>query len=131
VARRSRRTTTTERGQATVELALLLPVVVMIVWALLEGILLARDQVLLSHAAREAARAYSTSQSVDKATQAAQQRSGFGSELAISITTEAAGIARVQVSLNEAPRLSLIGRFTSDLVFTADVAVAIETDPGL
>jgi Flp pilus assembly protein TadG len=134
VARRSSRirraTTTEEQGQATVELALLLPVVVMIIWACLEGILMARDQVLLSHAAREAARAYSTSQSVETARQAAQQRSGFGTDLVLTVTNEPSGIARVHVSLNQASRRTLIGTFTNDLIFTADVAIAVETDSG-
>jgi TadE-like protein len=43
-------------GQATVELALMLPVVVMLLMAVFQVALLARDQVLTVHAARAAAR---------------------------------------------------------------------------
>ena len=45
-----------ERGQATVELALCLPVVLFVLGALAEVGLIAADQVRLWHAAREAAR---------------------------------------------------------------------------
>ena len=45
------------RGQSTVELALLLPVVVLLLLAVLQMGLLARDIVLVTHASREAARA--------------------------------------------------------------------------
>jgi hypothetical protein len=45
-----------ERGQATVELALCLPVVLFVLGALVEVGLIAADQVRLWHAAREAAR---------------------------------------------------------------------------
>lgn len=45
-----------QRGQATVELALLLPFVALFAWALVELGSLATDNVRLWHAAREAAR---------------------------------------------------------------------------
>ena len=44
-------------GQATVEAALVLPFIVMLLLAVVQVGLLARDQVLVTHAAREAARA--------------------------------------------------------------------------
>ncbi len=111
------------------ELALLLPVVVFIAWGLLEGILLARDQVLLSHAAREAARVYSVSQSIERATSAARDRSSLGEELQVRVVIEATGVARVTVALDEHTRLPLIGRIASDLSLTSDVAMMIESDP--
>lgn len=45
-----------EGGQATVELALVLPVLVALAIALIQAALVARDQVLVVHAARAAAR---------------------------------------------------------------------------
>ncbi len=45
-----------ERGQATVELALVLPLVALLLLAMVQVGLVVRDQVLLTHAAREAAR---------------------------------------------------------------------------
>lgn len=49
--------TVTHRGQASVELALVLPLVVILLLLLLQGGLAVRDQILVTHAAREAARA--------------------------------------------------------------------------
>ena len=48
---------TSDRGQASVELALLLPIVVLLLLAVLQVGLVARDVVLVTHASREAARA--------------------------------------------------------------------------
>ena len=48
------------RGQATVELALVLPLILTMVLLALQIGLLARDQVLVVHAAREGARAAAT-----------------------------------------------------------------------
>ncbi len=45
-----------EQGQSTAEFALVLPLVVLTMLAVIQTALLARDQVLLVHAAREAAR---------------------------------------------------------------------------
>jgi len=48
-----------QRGQATVEFALLLPVLVMGLLAILQVALVVRDHIAVAHAAREAARAAS------------------------------------------------------------------------
>ena len=48
-----------ERGQATVEFVLLIPVVVLLLLMVLQVALLARDRVFVSHAAQEAARVVS------------------------------------------------------------------------
>jgi hypothetical protein len=61
-----------QRGQATVELALLLPVVVLLVLAVLQLGLVARDVVLVTHAAREAARAAAVDPEPDAAIRAAR-----------------------------------------------------------
>ncbi len=56
-----------QAGQATVELALALPFVIMLLLALLQVALLARDQVRVAHASREAARAESVDPGGDRA----------------------------------------------------------------
>jgi len=45
-----------DQGQSTVEFALVLPLVVMMLLAIIQTALVARDEVLIIHAAREAAR---------------------------------------------------------------------------
>ena len=64
------------RGQATVELALCLPIVLALVGALVEVAALAGEQVRLWHAAREAARVAAVDADVDAA-RAGAQRSGL------------------------------------------------------
>lgn len=56
----SRRPRRAERGQATVELALGLPVVFIAALLVLQMALVGRDRVMVSHASREAARAAAT-----------------------------------------------------------------------
>jgi Flp pilus assembly protein TadG len=66
-----------DRGQASVELALLLPVVLLLLLAVLQVGLLARDVVLVTHAAREAARAAATDPDPSTARAAAVGSSGL------------------------------------------------------
>jgi hypothetical protein len=61
------------RGQATVELALVLPLVVFGLMAVLQVGLIVRDQVAVIHAAREAARAASVDRDPGRAVRAARR----------------------------------------------------------
>ena len=93
-----------ERGQATVELALVMPVVAVVAMALLDLGLVMRDNVLCVHAAREAARALAVG---EDPVGAARRRSGLGS--ALSVTTDATtGTATVELDLSA--RLPVLGR---------------------
>lgn len=65
-----------EGGQATVELALALPVLVLVLTALIEAGMIGLDQLRLWHAAREAARVAVVDADADEA-QAAAARSGL------------------------------------------------------
>ncbi len=62
-----------ERGQATVEFALVLPVLVLGLLAVLQVGLLVRDHVAVVHAAREAARAASVDPDPGRAVRAAHE----------------------------------------------------------
>jgi Flp pilus assembly protein TadG len=66
-----------EEGQAAVELALLLPLVVLLLLAILQLGLVARDVVLVSHASREGARAAATDPRPGAAAAAVRQSSGL------------------------------------------------------
>jgi hypothetical protein len=61
-----------DRGQATVELALALPVIAILGLLLVEGALVARDQLAVVHAAREAVRAASVDPDPAAAVEAAR-----------------------------------------------------------
>jgi hypothetical protein len=93
-----------ERGQATVELALVLPFVAVVAMALLDLGLVLRDNVLCVHAAREAARALAVG---EDPVGAARRRSGLGSALSVSADAST-GTATVELDL--APRLAVLGR---------------------
>lgn len=62
-----------DRGQATVELALMLPLVALLLVAILEVAMVARDQNLVTHAAREAARAAAVDADPQVAVRAAER----------------------------------------------------------
>ena len=76
-----------QRGQTTVEFAALLPLVLLVAFALVEIGLLAADQVRLWHAAREAARVAVVEPRAAMA-EAAARRNGFET-VDISISPEA------------------------------------------
>ena len=70
---RGRRSACPESGQATVEFALVLPLVVLMLLAVLQTALVVRDYVATIHAAREAARAASVDRDPSAATAAARR----------------------------------------------------------
>ena len=110
-----------ERGQSTVELALVLPLVALVGWALLEVGLVLRDNVLCIHAAREAARALAVG---EDPVVAAQRRSGLGSSLVVTVDAES---GRAAVALPLAPRLPLLGRLVSGATIREEATMRLET----
>jgi Flp pilus assembly protein TadG len=81
-----------QRGQTTVEFALLLPLVLLIAFALVEVGLLAADHVRLWHAAREAARVAVVDPEGASA-EAAARRNGFES---LDMTITPSEVERIQ-----------------------------------
>ena len=86
-----------ERGQATVEFALLLPVLMMALLSVLQVALVVRDHVALVHATREAGRAASVDPSAGSAVRAAHRtlpgarvdvgpRPGIGEPIVVEVT---------------------------------------------
>lgn len=115
-----------ETGQATVEFALVLLALVSVVWALLGLCLVVRDQVLVTHASREAARTYAVSRSVDAATLAARERSGLGNALMVTVEPQADNLARITVSLGIASRIPIVGRLRPDLRLQSSLITYVE-----
>lgn len=118
--------TDSEVGQATVEFALVLVALVSVVWALLSLCLVVRDQVLVTHASREAARTYAVTRSVDAATQAARDRSGLGNNLVVTVEPQAENLARLTVSLNIASRIPIVGRIRPSLQLQSSLITYVE-----
>jgi Flp pilus assembly protein TadG len=123
-----------DRGQASVELALLLPVVLLLLLAVLQVGLLARDVVLVTHAAREAARAAATDPSPDAARAAALASSGLDPArvtVALDVTDPPAGTRRVRVVVvYRAPTaVPLVGALVADRTIRTAATMRLETPP--
>lgn len=89
-----------QRGQASVELALLLPVVLLLLLAVIQVGLVARDVVLVTHASREAARAAAVDGDPGAARRAALGSSGLdGDRLRTEVTGRQGPGSRVRVEL--------------------------------
>lgn len=112
------------------EFALVLPLLVTVMWLGVESVLLVRDQTLVTHAAREGARAAAVGASLAEVTAVAGGRSGLGGQDGLTVGLNVLnGVAEVTVQLDEAPRLPLIGRLAPSLRVTALIAMRMEA-PG-
>lgn len=90
----------TDEGQAAVELALVLPLVVAVLLAVVQVGLLVRDQVLVVHAAREAARAVAVDPRPDAARRAAELSSTLlADRLTVNTVGRGSAGSRVQVTV--------------------------------
>jgi hypothetical protein len=116
-------------GQASVELALLLPLVVLLLLAVLQVGLVAKDVVLVTHAAREAARAAATDPHPDAARRAAEASGGLRTDhLAVSVRGRGAAGSRVEVSVTyRVPTaVPLVGTLIGDVPVTRSVTMRVE-----
>lgn len=127
--RQAGRTRWCERGQATVELALVLPLLLLVVWVGVEAGLLVRDQTLVSHGAREAARTLAVGGDGQAAVDAARARTGLTAGLEVAVVgAPPGGAATATVTLVERDRLPLLGSVVPGLTLRATVAMRVE-DP--
>ena len=110
-------------GQATVEFALLLPQITVLLLLILQVGLVINDQLLVTHAAREAARAAAVDPGADVAMVAAA-RSGLDG---LTVTAEnTGGVIVVRVHLERPLRLPGLDRFSVGL----DAAAAMRIESG-
>jgi Flp pilus assembly protein TadG len=118
-----------EHGQATVELALVLPLVAVLLLALVQVAVVARDQVLVAHAAREAARAAAVDGDVDVARGAAERAGPLAADrLTVSVSGRdgVGSRVRVVVRYREPLRLPLIGEVVRDLELRSEATMRVE-----
>ncbi len=123
------RGTGADAGQAAVELALVLPLVVMMMLLVVEVGLVGRDQVLVVHAAREAARAASVGASDDEVRGAAVSAGPLASDrLRVEVARHAQSGGRVEVRVTYRSRtdLPLIGPLLPDIDLSAEATMAHE-----
>lgn len=120
-----------EHAQSTVELALLLPVVVLLLLAVFQVGLLGRDVLLVTHAAREAARAAAVDGDPSSARRAAIASSGLASDRVEVVVTGRDGAGsrvRVEVSYRAPTSVPIVGRLLGDRTLQAAVTMRVEGD---
>jgi Flp pilus assembly protein TadG len=118
-----------EAGQAAVELALVLPLVVLMLLLVVEVAMVGRDQVLVVHAAREAARAASVGESDDEVRRAAIRAGPLdGDRLRLDVTRDApsGGPVEVRVTYHRPTDLPLVGPLLPDLDLVAHAVMRHE-----
>lgn len=129
VGRRKKRSCAGQHGQATVELALVLPVVVLLALMILQAGLVAKDFLLVHHAAREAARAAAVEPSATTARSAAAAAGGLkGDRLTVfwSGGADPGDRGTASVGYRSPTHVPLVGRLIDDVTLSAEVTVRIE-----
>jgi hypothetical protein len=127
--RRRRSVSRRDGGQATVELALVLPLVVGLLLAIVQAGVLARDQILVTHAAREAVRAAAVDGDPAAAPRAAEQAGPLAADrldTEVVERGEAGGRVRVVVRYRAPTRIPLVGAFIDDVVLDAAATMRVE-----
>ncbi len=119
-----------ERGQASVELVLVLPVVVLALLMVVQLGVLVRSQVLVVHAAREGARAAAVEGgSRAAAVQAAREAPGLDpARLRVDVRSFGTDLPRigVRVTYRAPTEVALIGPLLGDQTFHEEVVMLVE-----
>ncbi|MGH9224261.1 MAG: TadE/TadG family type IV pilus assembly protein [Acidimicrobiales bacterium] len=118
-----------QAGQAAVELALILPFVAVLLLLLVQVGLLARDQVLVVHAAREGAREAAVDPSPNAARSAAASSSSLDpGRLEVTVTGRGGPGSRVTVTVRyrAATSLPIMGALVGDLRLEASTTMRVE-----
>jgi Flp pilus assembly protein TadG len=116
-------------GQASVELALVLPLVVIVLLGVVQLGLLVRDQILVVHAAREAAREAAVEPAPDAPRRAALASSTLA-DSRLTVTTTGRGAAgsrvRVEVAYRAPTAVPLVGAAFGNLTLRASATMRVE-----
>jgi Flp pilus assembly protein TadG len=115
-----------EGGQAAVELALAMPLVVILLLALVQVVIVGRDQVAVVHAAREGARAAAVAAEPVAAGQRAAREAGGLATRRTDVVVEAGGVVRVTVVHRTATDVPLVGRLVGDVDVRASAVMRRE-----
>lgn len=118
-----------ERGQATVELALALPVVVLFVLLVVQVALVVRDQVLLLEAARAAAREAAVDSNLARVSDAAQTDGLVRARLDVSMHGRGAAGSqvRVEVHYRELTDVPVVGPLLPSVDLHAAATMRVES----
>ncbi len=117
------------RGQATVELALALPLLVLLTLAVVQVGVLARDRVAVTHAARAGARAAAVDPSPEGVRAAVARASGLDPALfGVTVAGDASSgsLVTVRVAYRDRTDVALIGPLVPDVTLTETFVVKVE-----
>ena len=114
-----------DRGQATVELALVLPVLLLLLFALVQTALVARDQVLVQDAARAAVREASVGADLSRVRDAARRTLG-DADVEVQRSGGIGDPVSVVVTYVDHTRLPLVGPLYPDVVLHARATMRAE-----
>lgn len=120
------------RGQATIEVVLTLPLIAMLIMFTVQIAVVARNEVLVVHAAREAARAAAVSED-DPSGSAWKAATGAGSLDADRMRVEVNGhddLVTVEVSFTDPTDVVLVGALLPDVRHRATVTMRREASSG-
>lgn len=114
------------RGQATVEIALVLPVIVVVALAVVQVGVIVHARVMVTHAAREGVRVAAVGGTDEAVVQAAAAAGGL-SPSRVRVTVERSG-GRVNVSVDysAATTVPLVGAFLGSVPLTATATMRLE-----
>ena len=112
-------------GQTTAELAVIFPVVLLLILTLVQAALILRDQLALTGAAREAARAASLDPDPARAEQAAAAVLP-GATVRSGPRPPVGELVRVSVSYRSPTTLPLVGPLLTDPLLVARAAMRVE-----
>ena len=114
-----------DRGQATVEFAVALPLVALLVLGIVQLVVIARDQLAVELAAREGARAAAAAAAPGPAATDAAHQAVALDPLDVTVATESDRIS-VTVAHSSNTNVPLIGLFISDVQVAATVTMQRE-----
>jgi len=115
-----------DRGQATVETALLLPALVMAMLAVIQIGLVVHARVMVTHAAREAVRAAAVGESPTQVQNVAVASGGLAPQRLSVSSVEADGRVTVTVRYEAPTNVALIGALIDDVELTAEATMRRE-----
>lgn len=123
-----RRPRPSDRGQSSVELVLGLPVVVLLALLLIQVGQLVHHRILVTHAAREAARAASVAGGEVDGARSVGLASGLDPErLRVEVSgPDGAGMVTVTVTYVDPTDVAIVGALAPDLSLTASAAMTLE-----
>jgi len=118
-------------GQSAVELALVLPLLVALMFAVAQIGLVVRAQIMVLHAAREAVRVVAVNPDADAegAALSAAQLDAARTTVIVAGDTAPGGLVTVEVSYDVATDVPIVGPLFGDVQVSGDATMMVEGQP--